>query len=70
MIETFVGKYGTRFHLSLHLIFGIVASVKTTLARKVSKELSIPYFEGDCIAWDFPNEKRYKRSDEEQKSII
>lgn len=52
------------------LIFGIVASGKTTLARKLSQELNIPYFEGDCIAWGFPNEKRYKRSDEEQKSII
>ncbi|MBE6082150.1 hypothetical protein EQM13_06855 [Acidilutibacter cellobiosedens] len=52
------------------LIFGIVASGKTTLARKLSKELSIPYYEGDCIAWGFPNEKRYKRSNEEQKEII
>lgn len=52
------------------LIFGIVASGKTTLASKLSQELNIPYFEGDCIAWGFPNEKRYKRSDEEQKSII
>lgn len=52
------------------LIFGIVASGKTTLAKKLSKELSIPYFEGDCIAWGFSNEKRYKHSDEEQKSII
>ena len=51
-------------------IFGIVASGKTTLAIKLSQELNIPYFEGDCIAWGFPNEKRYKRSDEEQKSII
>lgn len=52
------------------LIFGIVASGKTTLARKLSKELNIPYYEGDCIAWGFPNEKRYKRSYEEQERII
>jgi adenylate kinase family enzyme len=52
------------------LILGIVASGKTTLAKELSKELNIPHFEGDCIAWGFPNEKRYKRSDEEQKSII
>ncbi len=52
------------------LIFGIVASGKTTLARKLSKELSIPYYEGDCIAWGFPGEKRYKRSNEEQKEVI
>ena len=52
------------------LIFGIVASGKTTLAKGLSEKLNIPYFEGDCIAWGFPNEKRYKRSEEEQKSII
>ena len=52
------------------LIFGIVASGKTTLAKELSKELNILYFEGDCIAWGFPNEKRYKRSDEEQKNLI
>lgn len=52
------------------LIFGIVASGKTTLARKLSQKLNIPHFEGDCIVWGFPNEKRYKRSDAEQKNTI
>lgn len=52
------------------MIFGIVASGKTTLARKLSSEYNIPYYEGDCIAWGFPWEERYKRSDTEQKSII
>lgn len=52
------------------LIFGSVASGKTTLARKLSDELNIIYYEGDCIAWGFPNEKRYKRSNQEQKEII
>ncbi len=52
------------------LIFGIVASGKTTLAKHLSQKLNIPYYEGDCIAWGFPNEKRYKRSNEEQKKII
>lgn len=52
------------------LIFGIVASGKTTLARKLSQELDIPCFEGDYIAWGFPNETRYKRTDEEQKNTI
>lgn len=52
------------------LIFGIVASGKTTLAKKLSKQLGIPYFEGDCIAWGFPNEMRYKRSNAEQEKII
>lgn len=52
------------------LICGIVASGKTTLAKKLSEELSIPFYEGDCIAWGFPHEARYKRSYEEQKEII
>lgn len=52
------------------LIYGIVASGKTTLARHLSEKLNIPYYEGDCIAWGFPNEKRYKRSNEEQKKIV
>lgn len=52
------------------LILGSVASGKTTLAKKISDELSIIHYEGDCIAWGFPNEKRYKRSIQEQKEII
>lgn len=52
------------------LIFGIVASGKTTLAAKLSEKLDIPYFEGDCIAWGFPDEKRYKRTNDEQAEII
>lgn len=52
------------------LIFGSVASGKTTLAYKLSTQLDIPYYEGDCIAWGFPGEKRYKRTYEEQFEII
>lgn len=52
------------------LIWGIVASGKTTLAKKLSQQLNIPCFEGDGIAWGFPNEKRYKRTDDEQKNSI
>lgn len=52
------------------LIFGIVASGKTTLARKLSKILNIPFYEGDCIAWGFQGERRYKRTSEEQVNII
>lgn len=52
------------------LIFGIVASGKTTLAKQLSKQLNIPWYEGDCIAWGFPNEERYKRTNEEQLEII
>lgn len=52
------------------LIFGIVASGKTTLARKLSEELKIPFYEGDCIAYGFAGEERYKRTDEEQAQKI
>ncbi|MBO5055756.1 MAG: hypothetical protein J6C64_05300 [Lachnospiraceae bacterium] len=52
------------------LIFGIVASGKTTLAEELSRKMGIPHYEGDCIAWGFPGEKRYKRSEEEQREII
>ena len=52
------------------LILGIVASGKTTLARKLAKEYSISHYEGDCIAWGFPGEARYKRSAGEQLEIM
>lgn len=49
------------------LIFGSVASGKTTLAKKLSEKMGIPYYEGDCITWGFPNENRYKRTADEQR---
>lgn len=52
------------------LISGIVASGKTTLAKKLSSALNIPCYEGDSIAWGFPDEKRYKRTSEEQAETI
>jgi len=52
------------------LIFGIVASGKTTLARKMSDQLNIPHYEGDCIAWGYSDEERFKRSDQEQLDRI
>ncbi|MDD3411007.1 MAG: AAA family ATPase [Eubacteriales bacterium] len=52
------------------LIFGIVASGKTTLARELSRRLDTPWFEGDCIAWGFEGEERFKRTDEEQPARI
>lgn len=52
------------------LIFGIVASGKTTLAKRLSNKLNIPCYEGDCIAWGFPGQERYKRSDERQLQTI
>lgn len=52
------------------LIFGIVASGKTTLAKKMSAQMNIPCYEGDLIAWGFPGEERFKRSDQLQQEII
>ena len=52
------------------LIFGIVASGKTTLARELSLRYNIKYYEGDCITWGFPGEQRYKRTETEQRNII
>lgn len=52
------------------LIFGSVASGKTTLARKLSKQLNIRWYEGDGIAWGYLGEERYKRSPEEQAQRI
>lgn len=52
------------------LIFGIVASGKTTLARRLSQKYNIPFYEGDSIAWGGYHEERYKRSDIEQLNRI
>lgn len=52
------------------LIRGSVASGKTTLARRLSEEMNIPFYEGDSIAWGFSGEQRYKRTKEEQRKII
>lgn len=52
------------------VIFGIVASGKTTLAKQLSQKLGIPYFEGDCIAWGFAGEPRFKRTDQQQEEAI
>lgn len=50
------------------LIIGIVASGKTTLAKRLSKENKINYYEIDSIVHD--DIKNKKRTDEEQKKII
>ena len=51
-------------------IFGSVASGKTTLAKKLSEQMGLPYYEGDSIAWGFPEEERFKRTPEQQKERI
>lgn len=50
------------------LIIGIVASGKTTLARKLSQNLNIPHYEIDSIVHDDLNKR--KRIPEEQEKII
>lgn len=50
------------------LIIGIVASGKTTLAKRLSSELGIDHYEIDSIVHD--DLKKIKRSDDEQNKII
>ena len=50
------------------LIVGIVASGKTTLARRLSKEYNIKHYEIDSIVHDDIN--NIKRNNEEQQKII
>lgn len=51
-------------------IVGIVASGKTTLAKKLSNKMHIPYYELDCIVYVKTENGRYKRSPEEQVEEI
>ena len=51
-------------------IIGVVASGKTTLAKKLSGEYHIPWYEGDCIAHKDDETGRYKRTEAEQIAII
>ncbi len=50
------------------LIIGIVASGKTTLAKRLSKESNINYYQIDKIVHDDKN--NYKRNNNEQQLII
>jgi adenylate kinase family enzyme len=51
-------------------IVGIVASGKTTLAKKLSKKLNVPWYELDCIVYEKLGTERYKRTPEEQMKVI
>jgi adenylate kinase family enzyme len=51
-------------------IIGIVASGKTTLAKRLSKQLNIPWYELDSIVHHQTGEGRYKRTPEEQQAVI
>ena len=50
------------------LIIGIVASGKTTLAKRLSKENNIKHYQIDSIVHDDYNKR--KRTNEEQQNII
>jgi len=51
-------------------IIGIVASGKTTLAKRLSIQFNIPCYELDSIVWHKTEKKRYKRTPEQQLEII
>lgn len=58
------------FNLSKIYIVGNVASGKTTLSKKLSKKLNIPCYELDSIVWEDTHEGHYKRTPEQQATII
>lgn len=56
--------------MSRIFIVGIVASGKTTLAKRLSKETNVPCFELDSIVHVKTESGRYKRTPEEQVKEI
>ena len=51
-------------------IVGVVGSGKTTLAKRWSNELGIPFHELDCIIYSGNDKDRHKRSPEKQRQLI
>lgn len=51
-------------------IVGIVASGKTTLAKRLSRKMGVPHYELDCIVHVKTDIGRYKRTPEEQVEEI
>lgn len=51
-------------------IVGIVASGKTTMAKRLSQQLNIPFYELDCIVHVKTENGRYKRTPDEQVQEI
>ncbi|MCR8644487.1 hypothetical protein NV379_17670 [Paenibacillus sp. N1-5-1-14] len=51
-------------------IVGIVASGKTTLAKQLSKDLNITWYELDSVVYHKTEAGRYKRTAEEQVQVI
>ena len=58
-------KRPLRFH-----IIGSVGSGKTTLARRLSQDLKIPYYELDNVVWKRSTPKDIKRTKEERDEIF
>ncbi|GAA3404130.1 hypothetical protein ACFFNY_02280 [Paenibacillus hodogayensis] len=52
------------------LIIGIVASGKTTLAKRLSERIDVPWYELDCIVHHQTATERYKRTANEQVQVI
>ncbi|MDO3412492.1 hypothetical protein QWJ34_22195 [Saccharibacillus sp. CPCC 101409] len=51
-------------------IVGIIASGKTTLARRLSERLGIPWHELDSVVYRSEGTERYKRKPEEQRKLL
>lgn len=51
-------------------IVGSVASGKTTLARKISKEFNIPHYEKDNVVWKRTPSGDVKRIPQERDCIL
>ncbi|MDF2595637.1 MAG: topology modulation protein [Clostridia bacterium] len=52
------------------LIIGIVASGKTTLAKKLSKKINVPWYELDSIVHHQTEAGRFKRTADEQIEMM
>ncbi|WP_371933332.1 AAA family ATPase [Halobacillus litoralis] len=53
----------------IHII-GSVASGKTTLAKKLSRELDLPYFELDNVVWERQQTGDIRRTEEERAEYL
>ncbi|WP_423784990.1 DNA topology modulation protein FlaR [Halobacillus litoralis] len=53
----------------IHII-GSVASGKTTLARKLSRELELPYYELDNVVWERHQTGDIRRTEEERAEYL
>ncbi|WP_409292655.1 AAA family ATPase [Peribacillus sp. SCS-37] len=53
----------------IHII-GSVGSGKTTLAKRLSEELGIPYYELDNVMWERRPDGDRRRTEEERKAVL